>query len=98
MTDIMLVGRNKVMVSRAIQLLRTNPGSSLFFAFGIGHFTGVDSVIELMREAGFEVERVRVSDDLNTWEAPHYGGAETRALSLLLLLLLLLLSLNMSNV
>ena len=54
------------MASRAIELLRTNPGSSLFFAFGADHFLGDDSVIDLMREAGFEVERVRVSTDLNT--------------------------------
>ena len=47
------------MASRVIQLLRSNPGSSLFFAFGAGHFTVEDSVIDLMREAGFEVERVR---------------------------------------
>ena len=65
LSDIMLIKRNKVMASRVIKLLRTNPGSSLFFAFGTAHFTGDDSVIDLMREAGFQVKRVRVNDDLS---------------------------------
>ena len=90
----MLVGRNKVMVSRVIQLLRSNPGSSLFFAFNAAHFTGDDSVIDLMREAGFEVERVRVSDDLNNWQTRYYGGAERGAFSFLLVPVVTLLSLS----
>ena len=94
MSDILRVGRNKVMASRVIELLRSNPGSSLFFAFGVGHFTGEDSVIELMREAGFEVERVRVSDDLNNWQTRYYGGAERRAFSFLLVPVVTLLSLS----
>ena len=94
MSDIMLVERNKVMARRVIELLRSNPGSSLFFAFGVDHFTGEDSVIELMREAGFEVERVRVSDDLNNWQSRYYGGAERRAFSFLLVPVVTLLSLS----
>ena len=89
-----------LMVSRVIQLLKSNPGSSLFFAFDGADFKADDSVIDLVREAGFEVERVRVSDDLNTWQSPHSGGSERRASRWLVLavLILLLLSLNMSNV
>ena len=94
MDDTLLVGRNKVMVSRVIQLLRSNPGSSLFFAFNAAHFTGDDSVIDLMREAGFEVERVRVSDDLNTWQSPH-SGSERRPSRLLVLTILILLLLSL---
>ena len=69
------------MASRVIELLRSNTGSSLFFAFGVAHFTGEDSVIELIREAGFEVERVRVSDDLNNWQTRHFGILELIQLS-----------------
>ena len=82
------------MASRVIQLLRSNPGSSLFFAFGLAHFTGEDSVIDLVREAGFEVERVRVSDDLNNWQSRYYGGAQRRDLSFQVVAVLTLLSLN----
>ena len=98
MNDIRLEERNQRLASRVVNLLRTNPGSSLFFAFGAAHFTGDDSVIDLVREAGFEVERVRVSDDLNTWQSSHSGGSERRASRWLvlavLILLLLLLNLN----
>ena len=82
------------MASRVIQLLRSNPGSSLFFAFGVDHFTGEDSVIDLVREAGFEVERVRVSDDLNNWQSRYYGGTQRRDLSFQVVAVLTILSLN----
>ena len=93
-TDVILVGRNRVMARRVIELLRTNPGSSLFFAFGVGHFTGEDSVIDMMREAGFQVERVGVYDDLNNWQSRYYGGAQRRAFSFLLVPVVTLISLN----
>ena len=44
MKEVILGERNKVMAKRAIKLLRTYPGSSLFFAFGADHFEGDDSV------------------------------------------------------
>ena len=94
MSDILLVGRNRVMASRVIKQLKTNPGSSLFFAFGVNHFTGDDSVTDLMRQAGFEVERVRVSDDLNNWQSPHYSGAQRSGLCLLVVAVVTLLSLK----
>ena len=82
------------MARRVIELLRTNPGSSLFFAFGVGHFTGEDSVIDMMREAGFQVERVRVYDDLNNWQSRYYSAAHGRDLSLLLVTVITFLILN----
>ena len=93
MNNIMLTKRNKVMASRVIKLLRSNPGSSLFIAFGHHHFTGDDSLTDLMREAGFGVERVRVTDDLNNWESRHSGAAQRRGLSLLIVGVLMFLSL-----
>ena len=82
------------MARRVIELLRTNPGSSLFFAFGVGHFTGEDSVIDMMREAGFHVERVRVYDDLNNWQSRYYSAAQGGDLSLLLVTVITFLILN----
>ena len=82
------------MARRVIELLRTNPGSSLFFAFGVGHFTGEDSVIDMMREAGFHVERVRVYDDLNNWQSRYHSAAQGGDLSLLLVTVMTFLILN----
>ena len=82
------------MARRVIELLRTNPGSSLFFAFGVGHFTGEDSVIDMMREAGFQVERVGVYDDLNNWQSRYYNAARGGDLSLLLVTVITFLILN----
>ena len=98
MNDIRLEERNQRLAGRVVNLLRTNPGSSLFFAFGAAHFTGDDSVIDLVREAGFEVERVRVSDDLRAWQSPDNAGAQRRDLSFLLIAVLTFLSLNISIV
>ena len=63
----------RLLVSKVTQLLQTNSGSSLFFVFNVDYLTGDDSVIDLMRLEGFEVERVRLTDDLNNWEARHTG-------------------------
>ena len=64
----------RLLVSKVSQLLQTNSGSSLFFVFNVEYLTGDDSVIDLMRLEGFEVERVRLTDDLNNWEATGHTG------------------------
>ena len=74
------------MASRVIHLLKTSPGSSLFFAFGASHFVGEENIIDMVREAGFTVERVNTADDLN-------GGAGHTANILLVLCSLTLSSL-----
>ena len=53
------------MASRVIQLLKNSSGSSLFFAFGADHFVGEENIIDLVRVAGFTVERVNAADDLS---------------------------------
>ena len=66
------------MATRVIHLLKTSPGTSLFFAFGASHFVGEANIIEMVREAGFTVERVNTADILN-------GGTGHRANILLVL-------------
>jgi uncharacterized protein YbaP (TraB family) len=50
--------RNGKMASRVIEQIRSNPETSLLFAFGVGHFLGENSVVELLRSEGLEVRRV----------------------------------------
>ncbi|KFV80899.1 Metalloprotease TIKI2, partial [Struthio camelus australis] len=48
--------RNERMGKRVMALLRENADKSFFFAFGAGHFLGNNTVIDVLRQAGFEVE------------------------------------------
>jgi uncharacterized protein YbaP (TraB family) len=54
----MLINRNEKMASRVIEQIKSNPETSLFFAFGAAHFLGENSVVELLRSEGLEVRRV----------------------------------------
>ena len=51
------------------ELLLNNPGSSFFFAFGAGHFVGENTIVDVVREAGFNVEHVQPGDDLDNWKS-----------------------------
>ena len=55
------------MAGRVIELLLNNPGSSFFFAFGAGHFVGDNTILDVVRKAGFVVEPVHDADDLENW-------------------------------
>ncbi|GFT95855.1 histone-lysine N-methyltransferase SETMAR [Trichonephila clavipes] len=50
--------RNARMAHRVLQLLRQYPDESFFFAFGTGHFLGNGSVLDYVRDGGYEVEQV----------------------------------------
>ncbi|XP_060629448.2 metalloprotease TIKI2 isoform X1 [Anolis sagrei] len=50
--------RNERMGKRVMALLRDNSDKSFFFAFGAGHFLGNNTVIDVLRQAGFEVEHI----------------------------------------
>ena len=52
----LLVKRNRVMAGRVIQILGSDPGSSHFFAFGVAHFLGQQSIVQLLRDFGVEEE------------------------------------------
>ena len=85
----LLVKRNRVMAGRVIKILRSDPGSSHFFAFGVNHFLGQQSIVQLVREAGFEVERVGVEEELETLR--QISGGERSASSIIIILCLALL-------
>ncbi|XP_077189932.1 metalloprotease TIKI2 isoform X1 [Paroedura picta] len=50
--------RNERMGKRVMDLLKENADKSFFFAFGAGHFLGNNTVIDVLRQAGFEVEHI----------------------------------------
>ena len=45
--DQLFTKRDKKMGARVIELLLNNSGQSFFFAFGVGHFLGDHSVLEV---------------------------------------------------
>jgi len=66
--DHLIYKRNRRMGGRVIELLLNNPGSSFFFAFGAGHFVGENTIVDVVRNAGFNVEQVQPGDDLDNWK------------------------------
>lgn len=48
--------RNERMGKRVKALLEEHPDKSFFFAFGAGHFLGNNTVIDVLRRLGYEVE------------------------------------------
>ncbi|KAM6962540.1 metalloprotease TIKI2 [Aplochiton taeniatus] len=47
--------RNERMAGRVSALLQRNPTQTYFFAFGAGHFLGNGSVLDILRQEGYEV-------------------------------------------
>merc|ERR1719264_2400495 len=56
--------RNKRMAARVIDLLVNRP-DAYFFAFGVGHFIGVDNILEFIRSAGYTVDHVAPGEVLD---------------------------------
>ena len=73
MRNVMLVERNKKMAKRIINLLINEPKTSFFFAFGTAHFICGESVVDIMRQTGFHVNRI----DTKTfnWTKNYNSGA-----------------------
>lgn len=69
--------RNAVMAKRVLNILKTGSGTSHFFALGLGHFVGEDTMVEEVRLGGWEVERVTVLDDLPKWSERRSGAGRT---------------------
>ena len=82
----LLVKRNRVMAGRVIEILRSDPGSSHFFALGVAHFLGEQSIVQLVREAGYDVERVGVEEELETLR--QISGGERSASGIIIILCL----------
>ncbi|XP_071382232.1 metalloprotease TIKI2 isoform X1 [Centroberyx affinis] len=47
--------RNERMARRVSALLQRNPSQTFFFAFGAGHFLGNHSVLDILRQEGYEI-------------------------------------------
>ena len=54
----LIIGRNKKWTRKMTRLLRSHPNESFFFAFGAGHFLGNNSVVQMLRQVGFDVVRM----------------------------------------
>ncbi|HFS82472.1 MAG TPA: TraB/GumN family protein, partial [Epsilonproteobacteria bacterium] len=57
--QLLLYDRNQRMAERMIDKLEKNPGKTYLFAFGVMHFLGEKSVIELLERKGYCVMRMR---------------------------------------
>jgi uncharacterized protein YbaP (TraB family) len=60
----LILKRNVQMGRRIVTLLRENPNTSFFFAFGAGHFLGNNSVVDYLRRENIDVVRVTKSSTL----------------------------------
>ncbi|XP_068609195.1 metalloprotease TIKI1 [Brachionichthys hirsutus] len=57
--------RNERMGKRVKALLEEHPEKSFFFAFGAGHFLGNNTVIDVLRRQGYEVEHTPAGQPIN---------------------------------
>ncbi|XP_029025658.1 metalloprotease TIKI1 isoform X2 [Betta splendens] len=57
--------RNERMGKRVRALLEEHPDKSFFFAFGAGHFLGNNTVIDVLRRQGYEVEHTPAGQPVN---------------------------------
>lgn len=57
--------RNERMGNRVKALLENHPDKSFFFAFGAGHFLGNNTVIDVLRRQGYEVEHTPAGQPIN---------------------------------
>ncbi|XP_012676024.2 metalloprotease TIKI2 isoform X2 [Clupea harengus] len=63
--------RNERMAQRVSALLQRSPSQSFFFAFGAGHFLGNHSVLEILRQEGYQVEHTPAGETLpESWSPP----------------------------
>ncbi|XP_026874601.1 metalloprotease TIKI1 isoform X2 [Electrophorus electricus] len=58
--------RNERMGMRVKLLLEEYPDKSFFFAFGAGHFLGNNTVIDVLRSQGYEVEHTPAGQPINS--------------------------------
>uniref|UniRef100_A0A8B9R323 Metalloprotease TIKI n=1 Tax=Anas platyrhynchos TaxID=8839 RepID=A0A8B9R323_ANAPL len=62
--------RNERMGRRVKDLLEEYPDKSFFFAFGAGHFMGNNTVIDVLRREGYEVEHTPAGQAINNGKPP----------------------------
>nr|XP_017498912.1 metalloprotease TIKI2 isoform X5 [Manis javanica] len=61
--------RNERMGKRVMALLQENGDKICFFAFGAGHFLGNNTVIDVLRQAGLEVEHTPAGQTIHSTTA-----------------------------
>ncbi|XP_021236783.1 metalloprotease TIKI1 isoform X1 [Numida meleagris] len=62
--------RNERMGRRVKDLLEEYPDKSFFFAFGAGHFMGNNTVIDVLRREGYDVEHTPAGQAINNGKLP----------------------------
>ncbi|XP_068783368.1 metalloprotease TIKI1 isoform X1 [Struthio camelus] len=62
--------RNERMGRRVKDLLEEYPDKSFFFAFGAGHFMGNNTVIDVLRREGYEVEHTPAGQAISNGKLP----------------------------
>ncbi|XP_054666371.1 metalloprotease TIKI1-like isoform X7 [Grus americana] len=62
--------RNERMGRRVKDLLEEYPDKSFFFAFGAGHFMGNNTLIDVLRKEGYEVEHTPAGQAINNRKTP----------------------------
>ncbi|KAJ8007471.1 hypothetical protein DPEC_G00117850 [Dallia pectoralis] len=66
--------RNERMGKRVKALMQEHPDKSFFFAFGAGHFLGNNTVIDVLRGQGYEVEHTPAGQPINRKPSPDQEG------------------------
>ncbi|XP_061071661.1 metalloprotease TIKI1 isoform X2 [Conger conger] len=64
--------RNERMGRRVKALLEENPDKSFFFAFGAGHFLGNNTVIDVLRSHGYQVEHTPAGKPISRPKSPTF--------------------------
>ena len=75
--DEIIFNRNEIMAKRIIKLIQENPDTSFFFAFGVGHFIGQGSVVDLLRQQNFRVDRISPDTSIRTSISTNVGSNST---------------------
>ncbi|XP_034035695.1 metalloprotease TIKI2 isoform X2 [Thalassophryne amazonica] len=67
--------RNERMARRVSALLQRKPNQTYFFAFGAGHFLGNHSVLDILRQDGYEIIHTPSDQQDPVTESTPYGTA-----------------------
>ncbi|CAL8276487.1 unnamed protein product [Merluccius merluccius] len=68
--------RNERMGRRVRALMEEHPDKSFFFAFGAGHFLGNNTVIDVLRRQGYEVEHTPAGQPISRRSRPSNPGTK----------------------
>ncbi|XP_028829620.1 metalloprotease TIKI1 [Denticeps clupeoides] len=68
--------RNERMGKRVKVLLEEHPDKSFFFAFGAGHFLGNNTVIDVLRSQGYEVEHTPAGQPINSGRKSNFDDED----------------------